>query len=101
VLFLWLKCWSVAKWMNICLFLSLFIDTYLHRLWDDNYCWWIGKDVEGSHYGLLKCHPSICLEGLGKTSKTINKIAGIWASNSTWELSNVKQECKPRSPNHQ
>jgi hypothetical protein len=36
--------------------------------------WWIWKDLVGSGQGLtLRYHPSISLEGLRKTTKTLNK----------------------------
>jgi hypothetical protein len=36
--------------------------------------WWIGKNVEKSGHGLiLRYYTSICLEGLGKTLKTLSQ----------------------------
>jgi hypothetical protein len=40
--------------------------------------WWIGKDLEHSGRGLiLSYYPGICQEGLRKTTKTSDRIAGL------------------------
>lgn len=38
--------------------------------------WSIRKDAKESSYGHLQYYPRICLEGLGKTTKTLAKTAG-------------------------
>jgi hypothetical protein len=35
--------------------------------------WWIGKNVKGSGRGLIRYHPSIFLEVLSKTTKTLSQ----------------------------
>jgi hypothetical protein len=36
----------------------------------------------------LRYYPSICLEGLRKTTKTSARIASLWAKFLTWDLQN-------------
>jgi hypothetical protein len=38
------------------------------------------KDLEGSGHDIIfKYYPNICLRGLKKTTKTSDRIAGLWA----------------------
>jgi len=44
-------------------------------------------------WSILKYYPSICLEGLQKTTKTPATTASLWTKIQTQELPTIMQKC--------